>query len=416
MAAVEEFSRKRPELAVPPACIRPAPARKTYWLERVFRDLGLRGAILTPDGEEIRASAAPPLFRVTFHDWKLLGRPAGEFALAQAYVKGAIDIDGDMLALLDVRDRLSDRLRLGPWLRFAAELFRAAPTRHNRELIEYHYGLGDDFYLPFLDSRYRIYSQCIFPTGTETLEEAAGHKLEGVFRGLALSPGMRVLEIGAGWGGVIQYFCPRGVDVTAITLTQGSLDYVGALIRANHYSARVSIEDFMGYRAVEPYDAVVMCGLEHFPYYRQFFARAWECLKPGGRIYVDGSAAKEKFSISQFTRHYTWPGTHSFMCLQDAIQEALWHGFQIVEVKEESHDYALTMREWAERFDRNREKIVGKWGEELFRAFRVYLWGGCHALRHDRLQAYHVVARRGPDRGPRPGLARRIYSSLRQLA
>jgi cyclopropane-fatty-acyl-phospholipid synthase len=104
------------------------------------------------------------------------------------------------------------------------------------------------------------------------------------------------------------------------------------------------------------------------------------------------------------------------MCLQDVIQEALYAGFQIVEVKEESHDYELTMYHWAKRLDENRERIVRGWNEELYRAFRVFLWGGCHAFRTDQLQAYHVVARRGPDSGPRPGRGRRFLSFLRQIA
>lgn len=155
--------------------------------------------------------------------------------------------------------------------------------------------------------------------------------------------------------------------------------------------------------------------IEHLPNYRKLFERAWECLKPGGKIYIDGSASKEKHGLAQFTQRYIWQGAHSCMCLQDAIQEALYHGFQVVEVKEESHDYELTMLNWAQRLDRNREKIVAGWGEELYRRFRVFFWGGVHAFRNDWIQAYHVVARRGANPGPRPGWGRRFKSFVKQL-
>ena len=103
------------------------------------------------------------------------------------------------------------------------------------------------------------------------------------------------------------------------------------------------------------------------------------------------------------------------MCLQHVIQEALYHGFKIAEVKDESHDYELTMLHWARRLDFHREEIVKRWGEELYRVFRLFLWSGVPAFRDDQLQAYHLVARRGMDSGPRPGLASRFGSFLKQV-
>jgi cyclopropane-fatty-acyl-phospholipid synthase len=104
------------------------------------------------------------------------------------------------------------------------------------------------------------------------------------------------------------------------------------------------------------------------------------------------------------------------MCLQDVIQEALYNGFNIAEVKEESRDYELTMLHWARRLDLHREEIVERWGEKLYRIFRLYLWGGVPAFRDGELQAYHLVVRRSEGLGPRPGLARRISGFIRQMA
>jgi cyclopropane-fatty-acyl-phospholipid synthase len=73
------------------------------------------------------------------------------------------------------------------------------------------------------------------------------------------------------------------------------------------------------------------------------------------------------------------------------------------------------MYHWAQRFEAAREKIVAKWGEKTYRAFRVYLWGGGHAFRHDLLQAYHIVVRKGQDAGPRPGLWRRTRNFIQGL-
>ena len=96
------------------------------------------------------------------------------------------------------------------------------------------------------------------------------------------------------------------------------------------------------------YDAVVIYGvIEHIPYYRKFCEQVWKCLKPGGRLYLDASATVEKYDMNDFTRHYIWQGTHTFLCLQDMIQELLYSGMKIIEVKDETHDYELTMYHWA---------------------------------------------------------------------
>jgi cyclopropane-fatty-acyl-phospholipid synthase len=151
------------------------------------------------------------------------------------------------------------------------------------------------------------------------------------------------------------------------------------------------------------------------PEYRKFFERAWNCLEPGGLMYLDASATKEKHSLSQFATRYVWTGAHTCMCLQDVIQEALYHGFSLIEVKEESHDYELTMLNWAQRLDLHRDEIIRRWGERTYRIFRLYLWAGVPAFRNDQLQAYHLVVCRGEGPGVRPGLAHRISGFIRQM-
>jgi len=155
--------------------------------------------------------------------------------------------------------------------------------------------------------------------------------------------------------------------------------------------------------------------IEHIPYYKRFASRLYDLLKPNGRLYLDASAAIQKYEASDFTRRYIWPGAHSFLCLQDLIEELLFHGLDIVETKNETHDYMLTMRHWAERFDEHRDEIVAKWGEETFRIWRLYLWTGSYAFYEDSLQAYHLVAQKRADRGPRPGLWKRANHFFRSF-
>src|SRR5262245_17472749 len=358
------------------------------WLEKLFQDLHVPGEIKLPDGKIITFGEGAPRFQVTVRRRRLLWRPIDELSLAEAYVEGDFDLEGDMLAILEVRKQLADQWRLASRLRFLTDLFLTPASRSHRRVIERHYTFGNDFYFHFLDTRYRLYSHCLVERDDEPLEQAAERKLERTFRALDLRPGMRLLDIGAGWGGTFAYFCPRGIKVTGLTLFQNSYDYIQDIIRRGHLEATVLLEDFFAYRTRQPFDAIVTYGvIEHMPEYRRFFERVWSCLKPGGRIYIDGSASREKHSLSQFARRYIWQGAHSCMCLQELLREALYYGFNIMEVSEESHDYEVTMLNWARRLDLHREEIVKQWGEKLYRIFRLFLWAGVPAFRDDQLQA-----------------------------
>ncbi len=368
-------------------------------------------------GETLHLGAGEERFRIRVTPGYEGPSSISEYALGRAYVEGAFDIEGDMFALLELRQYLAGRANWLIRFGFLRDLFVRGSRVVNRKSIAKHYTFGDDFYLHFIDEAYRFYSHCLFRDEDETLEAAAEHKLKTMFEALGLKPGMRLLDIGAGWGGVHEYCGPRGIDVTSVTLTEDSRNYTTALIdRLGLDKCRVLLQDFLEYEPEEPYDAVVIYGvIEHIPYYRKFTQKAWQCLRPGGRIYLDASATIEKYDMNDFTRHYIWPGTHTFLCLQDMIGEFLFNGFEVVEAVRETRDYELTMWHWATRFDAKREEIVAKYGEELFRAFRLYLWAGCHAFHVNSLQAYHVVAERCESAGPRPGILRRGYHFLRGL-
>ena len=418
MQTIEETSAgtsAAPAAATPPRSL--AARQISKLVERAVAQSGISCSVELASGEVLRFGPGEPQFRVIFHSDKPLLGPMTEDALGTAYVKGEFDIEGDMFAMQEVRKLLNARASVGLFFAWMFQLAAWPATLVNRRAIEKHYLLGDDFYLPFMDQKYRFYSQCIYESDDETLEQAAEHKLESMWNGLQLEPGMRLLDIGGGWGGVHEYCGPRGVSVTSLTIARDSHRFISDLDRRlGLTNCRVLLEDFLDHHPTEPYDGVVIYGvIEHIPNYRRFCTRLWECLRPGGRFYLDASAAIEKYDASDFTRRYIWPGAHSFLCLQDILQELLYHGLDVVETKNETHDYMLTMRAWAERFEANRDAVVATWGEEIFRIWRLYLWTGSYGFHDDSLQAYHVVAQRRPDRGPRPSVAKRALQFVRSL-
>lgn len=369
-----------------------------------------------PDGKVEKFGKGRPLFRLVFHSWSTLRRLVDEFSFARAYVEGEFEIEGDILKMFDVRGALRDSAQVSGILRFWTHLLFRSATALNRYAIDWHYNFSDAFYHTFIDTEHHFYSHGIYHSDNETLEQASTHKLEQMFEELELKPGMHLLDIGGGWGPVPRYCCPRGVEVTSLTIADDSYAYISKMIKKNKFNARVLKEDFLEHTPAKPYDAVVIYGvIEHIPRYRRFFKRTWQSLKPDGLFYLDASAALQKYDTSNFTKHYIWRGTHAFMCLQDVIQEMLFNGFDVLKVKNETRDYELTMLEWARRFEANKDKIIEKWGAPLYRAFRIYLWGGCYAMKTHELQAYHVLARRAPEPGPQPSNLRRFKNFAASL-
>ncbi len=102
------------------------------------------------------------------------------------------------------------------------------------------------------------------------------------------------------------------------------------------------------------------------------------------------------------------------MCLQNLIQELIFQGMDLLQLENESRDYERTLWHWAKNLDAHRGKEIKRWEETLYRTFRLFLWGGHHAFKNDVLQAYHLLARRGEKKGPRPNLARRILHFIRE--
>lgn len=384
-------------------------------LAPLLASLDIPGEIKLPDGTIHSTGNGDPIYRVVFKSKKALQTPMTELSISEAFVKGDIDIEGDIGALFGARERVQDKMPMRQKIQFLYDFARTS-TKMNAKAVSEHYSRGDDFYLTFIDKRFRFYSHGIFQRADETIEEASEHKLETMFQGLGLKPGMRLLDIGGGWGGVTEYCGARGIHVTTLTIAKDSHKFISRLIEEKNLPGEVFLQDFLEHTPAEPYDHAVIYGvIEHLPNYRRFARSVWKVLKPGGRLYLDGSAAIEKFAVSSFTRDYVWRGTHTFFTLQDVLSEMLYHGFEIVEVARETKDYELTMLEWAKRLDAAKEEIIAGWGEETYRVFRLFLWGGTHAFKTNSLQAYHMIAERTPNPGPRPSIPRRItqFSTLR---
>jgi cyclopropane-fatty-acyl-phospholipid synthase len=402
---------------------RPAGDAGIVALVDLLRKAGLECEIQLPESSRALriGTKGQPVCRFRLRDANVLRRPITELSLARAYVEGALDIedlntDEDFTKVFKVREHMRSGTSPAQALRMATEIGLLAPTRANTRAIRRHYNLPDDFFYTFLDPTYHLYSQCRFAGRDLALDVAARQKLDDMATELRLRPGDRILDIGGGWGGMMEYCTTRGIRVTSLTLSEASAKAIRKRIRNG--LGEVLVEDILEHRRQRYYDHVAILGvIEHIPTYARFAQRVWDALKPRGRLYMDASATREKYAGSAFIRRYTWPGSHSCLALPDMEQELIFHGFAIDSVREAGDDYARTMRAWARRFEDGADDVKQRYGELIYRTWRLYLWGGAAAFESNRLQAYTLVARRLREQGPRPGALRRtahFAASLRR--
>lgn len=312
-------------------------------------------------------------------------------AVVEAYLAGAIDVEGDLLTLLSLRGLFTDRHPLRYAYRFVRPLlFGQVAT--DRAAIPEHYDVEPEFFLLFLDRRHRCYSQGIFAHDDELLEDAISRKLDFALDAIGVGPGDHVLDIGGGWGAFVEYAGRKGIRVTSLTISAESERFVGGLIEREGLPCRVVKEHLYQHRPAERYDAIVNMGVsEHLPDYRAVLKRYGELLKPGARIYLDASASRRMHDESTFFERHIFRGNGTTVCLHRYLEEVSRTPLQVECVYNDRRNYQHTVQRWAENLDRHREEIEARWGRAQYRRFQVYLWGCVDGFARDMIQAYRWV-------------------------
>lgn len=316
-----------------------------------------------------------------------------ELRFCEAYISGSLDVEGDMLQLPGFRRVLSDRHPFS-YLRCRLLPLFIGQVHVNKKAIANHYEHDEDFFLTFMDST-RCYSQAVFELDRETLETAQRRKLAFAIDACKVKPGDRVLDVGGGWGAFTEYAGRQGINVTSLTISHKSEQFLQGLIHRLQLPCQVLYQDFFKHESQEPYDAIVILGvMEHLSDYPEVIRQFQRLLKPGGRVYLDASAYREKYSKPTFISRYIFPGNHSYFCLHEFLAEVAKTDIEVLAVHNDRYSYFLTCKAWAENLDTARDEIVRRWGDRLYRSFRLYLWGSAHSFLSHGLEAFRVVLER----------------------
>ena len=370
----------------------------TRLLDRFLRRLVQHGSlsVTLPDGETRRyGDGAAPEVTVVLHD-PALPRPLvldPDVALGEAYMDarltiGRDDINGLLaLAMSNIQAghagawqtllaALRDRLRI---------LVQFNPAGRSQRNVAHHYDLSGALYDLFLDAD-RQYSCAYFRSPEDTLEKAQAQKKAHIAAKLCLRPGMTVLDIGCGWGGMALTLArDYGVQVLGVTLSHEQLAMARERAKSAGLDGQVRFE-LMDYRAVTgAFDRVVSVGMfEHVgaPHFRAYFRTLRERLAPDGLALVHTiGRSTPPGATSRWMTKYVFPGGY-IPAMSEVMAAVEKEGLVPCDVEVWRLHYAETLRHWHLRFIDNIDKARALYDDRFCRMWRFYLAASEESFRH----------------------------------
>ena len=346
-----------------------------------------------PSGESRKVGAGEPTFMIGLRNERALRavRSLDEGNISEAYIHGDIDLEGDMLKPFDLRQSLDDAHPLvAAWRFLEPLLFGQVYT--NKRAIASHYNADPNLFLSFLDPVFPAYSQGVYESDDEPLAKALQRKFDWALEQCGIGKGTRVLEIGPGWGAFAGHALQAGARFTGITNSEVSQTYLRGKLANFGNNFDIELTDFYQYRPKEKFDAIVIMGvIEHLPDYERVLKKFSSLLKPGGKVFLDGSAWKKKYELSTFMIRHIYPGNHSFLVLDDFLNKMFKTDFEVDVIHNDRWSYYLTFKQWAMNLDAHKEYIQRTFGDFEFRKFRLYLWGATYEFLHRNLDCYRLI-------------------------
>lgn len=316
----------------------------------------------------------------------------GSLGLGEAYMDSWWDCDQlDEFFYRVLRVRLQRKVRSWVDLLFTLRttVFNLQKKSRAFQIGERHYDIGNDLYERMLDRR-MTYSCGYWRGGAQTLDEAQEAKIDLVCRKLGLEEGMRVLDIGCGWGGAVQYAAERyGVEAVGITVSREQAEL--ARERCKGLPVDIRLQDYRDLD--EPFDRIFSIGMfEHVGHknYRTFMELVRRCLPDDG-LFVLHTIGSNRSSTrtDPWTERYIFPNSMIPSAKQiAAASEGLfiledWHSF--------GTDYDKTLMAWRENFDRHWDEIADRYGERFYRMWTYYLCSSAGAFRSRNNQLWQIV-------------------------
>ncbi len=351
------------------------------------------------------APGAEPSATIRLHDpalhWKLGLTP--KLGVGEAYMDGKLTVeDGTIVDLFEVLGRNLKNLerddalgRMSAWIRrnITRPLQQNNPVERAHRNVAHHYDLSDDLFDLFLDDD-RQYSCAYFATPNSSLEQAQADKKRHIASKLLLEPGMRVLDIGSGWGGMGLYLAREAdVEVTGVTLSKEQHQVSNRRAQEAGLSDRVQFH-LKDYRHLdEQFDRIVSVGMfEHVGsrHYLEFFRKIRELLSDSGVMLLHSiGRMSEPGNTNPWLRKYIFPGGYT-PALSEVFTSLERSNLFASDMEILKTHYAETLKHWHRRFSVNREAVRELYDERFCRMWEFYLLGCESTFRYDDQMVFQL--------------------------
>jgi len=341
--------------------------------------------------------------------YKLVYNP--ELHAGEAYMDGRMTFEDSTL-----RDFLTlfslNRLSLGSYpvqkvLRGISRKFKkwqqANPIGKAEKNVAHHYDLGNDFYKLFLDKGMQ-YSCAYFLNDNETLEQAQRNKLRLLAAKLNLSPGLKILDIGSGWGDLALYLARlEDVEVVGVTLSKEQFELSNERARKAGLDSRVRFE-LKDYRQLEDrFDRIVSVGMfEHVgvQHYDEFFSKINDLMDDDGLTLIHSIGhMSPPGTASPWLRKYIFPGAYS-PALSEVFEVVEQNSLWVTDLEFLRLHYAKTLAHWVQRFEANRDRIEAMYDARFARMWEFYLISAEMMFRTGSQLVFHMQLARKRDAAP----------------
>jgi len=340
---------------------------------------------------DVRVGGQRP-WDIQVHDARFYARVLshGSLGLGESYMDGDWDcpsLDGALYRLL--RARVDERVRAGDiWDALYARWFNPQTRARSRQVGERHYDLGNDLYHAMLGQRL-VYS-CAYWRNADSLDAAQEAKLDLVCRKLQLQPGMRVVDIGCGWGEALKFAAERyGVSGVGITISREQADYARELCAGLPIDIR--LQDYRDLH--ERFDAGFSLGMfEHVGVknYRTYFQVMRRLLPEQGLFLLHTIGGNESVRRTDaWINKYIFP--NSMLPSAAQISQASEGLFVLEDWHSLGADYDRTLQAWRSNVEAAWPRLDGRYDERFRRMWHYYLSASMGGFRARRLQLWQIV-------------------------
>lgn len=353
------------------------------------------------EGHEEKVGHGNPMFAVNIKK-KIPVKELTEstsLALGEAYMKGKLEVEGDLYEVLDHFLGQMDKFEVNR-VKLKGLLYTSNSRKNQKKEVSFHYDIGNDFYKLWLDETLS-YSCGYFKTDEDTLYEAQVNKTDYILKKLGLQDGMSLLDIGCGWGFLLiraaKEYKIRG---TGITLSREQYEGFRTRIEKEGLKDLVTVR-LMDYRDLKgvglEFDRIVSVGMvEHVgrENYNCFLDCVSQVLKPGGVFLLHFISSQKEHAGDPWIKKYIFPGG-VIPSLREIIFLMAEYNFHILDVENLRNHYNKTLLCWEKNFREHETQIRSMFDEEFVRMWELYLCSCAATFHNGVIDLHQVLATKG---------------------